>query len=79
MRGIGDFLYEYLAVVNDGKQQSLKQARPERGAPFFCRTGELRRRENLPPRKCDCAALRVRRVRFKKKFSPFQKFLYTTS
>lgn len=35
MRGIGDFLYEYLGAVNDGKQQSLKQARPERGAPFF--------------------------------------------
>ena len=35
MRGIGNFLYEYLAVVNDGKQQSLKQARPERGARFL--------------------------------------------
>ena len=35
MRGIGDFLYEYLAVVNDGKQQSLNQARPERGARFL--------------------------------------------
>ena len=53
MRGIGNFLYEYLAVVNDGKQQSLNQARPERGARFLPhgRCGQAGRRGHCAHRR----------------------------
>ena len=71
MRGIGNFLYEYLAVVNDGKQQSLNQARPERGAQFFaaralrlidCADARICLRASPIARRCACAGYAAKEI-----------------